>query len=369
MFRRSLLRREKLCLVLDLDHTLLHSVKISDVSLDEQDYLNSKSGLITCMKTVGRHSLYNHNGRYTRLRPYVRDFLEQVCQKFELYVYTKGERWYAKEVVRLIDPKSVYFKNKVISKDDSTVRNRKNLDVVLGANATNTVIIDDTESVWKEHKDNIIRINKFNYFSSRNGGGYRLNMDNDELDEDDGALKRILEVLQRVHDKFFEEFPVKNDVRPVLKAVLKENIIIRTSLLLGSGELLSCAAIIGLIQGMHGILLPATHAEVTTYYLVLVSNGGPSVWKEHKDNIIRINKFNYFSSRNGGGHRLNMDNDELDEDDGALKRILEDIIIWTSLLLGNTRRSKLVCIGAKTYYLVLVSNGGPNWGVASKCWF
>ncbi|RZC94363.1 hypothetical protein C5167_026952 [Papaver somniferum] len=222
MFRRSLLRREKLCLVLDLDHTLLHSVKISDVSLDEQDYLNSKSGLITCMKTVGRHSLYNHNGRYTRLRPYVRDFLEQVCQKFELYVYTKGERWYAKEVVRLIDPKSVYFKNKVISKDDSTVRNRKNLDVVLGANATNTVIIDDTESVWKEHKDNIIRINKFNYFSSRNGGGYRLNMDNDELDEDDGALKRILEVLQRVHDKFFEEFPAKNDVRPVLKAVLKE---------------------------------------------------------------------------------------------------------------------------------------------------
>ncbi|XP_026445525.1 RNA polymerase II C-terminal domain phosphatase-like 4 isoform X1 [Papaver somniferum] len=207
---------------------------IQEEKSPKKDYLNSKSGLITCMKTVGRHSLYNHNGRYTRLRPYVRDFLEQVCQKFELYVYTKGERWYAKEVVRLIDPKSVYFKNKVISKDDSTVRNRKNLDVVLGANATNTVIIDDTESVWKEHKDNIIRINKFNYFSSRNGGGYRLNMDNDELDEDDGALKRILEVLQRVHDKFFEEFPAKNDVRPVLKA----DIIIWTSLLLGSGELL-----------------------------------------------------------------------------------------------------------------------------------
>ncbi|KAI3923045.1 hypothetical protein MKW92_006976 [Papaver armeniacum] len=211
MFRRSLLRREKLCLVLDLDHTLLHSVKISDVSLDEQDYLNGKSGLITCMKTVGRHSLYNHRGRYTRLRPYVRDFLEQACQKFELYVYTKGERWYAKEVVRLIDPKN-----------DSTVRNRKNLDVVLGANATNTVIIDDTESVWKEHKDNIIRINKFNYFSSRSGGGHRLNMDNDELDEDDGALKRMLEVLQRVHEKFFEEFPAKTDVRPVLQAALKE---------------------------------------------------------------------------------------------------------------------------------------------------
>ncbi|XP_026445500.1 RNA polymerase II C-terminal domain phosphatase-like 4 isoform X3 [Papaver somniferum] len=227
---------------------------IQEEKSPKKDYLNSKSGLITCMKTAGRHSLYNHNGRYTRLRPYVRDFLEQVCQKFELYVYTKGERWYAKEVVRLIDPKSVYFKNKVISKDDSTVRNRKNLDVVLGANATNTVIIDDTESVWKEHKDNIIRINKFNYFSSRNGGGYRLNMDNDELDEDDGALKRILEVLQRVHDKFFEEFPVKNDVRPVLKA----NIIIRTSLLLGSGELLSCAAIIGLIQGMHGFILLRT---------------------------------------------------------------------------------------------------------------
>ncbi|KAI3880781.1 hypothetical protein MKX03_034682 [Papaver bracteatum] len=188
----------------------------------KKDYLNGKSGLITCMKTVGRHSLYNHRGRYTRLRPYVRDFLEQVYDKFELYVYTMGERLYAEEVVRLIDPKSVYFENKVISKDDSTNRNRKNLDVVLGANATNTVIIDDTESVWKEHKDNMIRINKFNYFSSRNGGGHRLNMDNDELDEDDGALKRILEVLQRVHEKFFEEFPDNTDIRPVLKAVLKD---------------------------------------------------------------------------------------------------------------------------------------------------
>ncbi|KAI3880780.1 hypothetical protein MKX03_034681, partial [Papaver bracteatum] len=194
----------------------------------KKDYLNGKSGLITCMKTVGRHSLYNHRGRYTRLRPYVRDFLEQVYDKFELYVYTMGERLYAEEVVRLIDPKSVYFENKVISKDDSTNRNRKNLDVVLGANATNTVIIDDTESVWKEHKDSMIRINKFNYFSSRNGGGHRLNMDNDELDEDDGALKRILEVLQRVHEKFFEEFPAKTDIRPVLKA----DIIIWTSLLL-----------------------------------------------------------------------------------------------------------------------------------------
>ncbi|KAI3880778.1 hypothetical protein MKX03_034679 [Papaver bracteatum] len=29
----------------------------------KKDYLNGKSGLITCMKTVGRHSLYNHRGR------------------------------------------------------------------------------------------------------------------------------------------------------------------------------------------------------------------------------------------------------------------------------------------------------------------
>ncbi|KAI3951494.1 hypothetical protein MKX01_018610 [Papaver californicum] len=52
---------------------------------------------------------------------------------FTLYVYTMGSRGYAREMTTILDPQSVYFKSRFISKDDSTEENHKNLDVVVGA--------------------------------------------------------------------------------------------------------------------------------------------------------------------------------------------------------------------------------------------
>ncbi|KAI3997570.1 hypothetical protein MKX01_029401 [Papaver californicum] len=220
LFRRSFFTNQKLCLVLDLDHTLLHSVRVQDVSAEEQEYLNLR---VSSMKDMDGNNLYQHIGRYTKLRPYTRKFLKEVSKSFELFIYTMGTRDYAKEMGRLLDPQGVLFRSRIVSRDDSTKDNRKNLDVLAGPNEKNTIIIDDTKSVWEENEKNLIKIEKYNYFTE---GGHKLKED-DEEDEDE-ALKSISEVLRRVHKNFFELFPVPSsnvevqeyvksvDVRPVL---------------------------------------------------------------------------------------------------------------------------------------------------------
>ncbi|KAI3894430.1 hypothetical protein MKW92_002652 [Papaver armeniacum] len=225
-FRKAFFERKKLCLVLDLDHTLLHSVRVQDVSAEDQEYLNLR---VSSMKDLDGNSLYKHMGcsRYTKIRPHTREFLMEATKNFELFIYTMGGRDYAAEIGRLLDPQGKIFKSRIVSKDDSTKENRKNLDVLSGPNELNTIIVDDTKRVWKKNKRNLIWIEKYNYFTE---GGHILNKDGS--DDEDVALESVTEILQGVHKKFFEFYPVPSspdelkeyiksvDVRPLLQRFL-----------------------------------------------------------------------------------------------------------------------------------------------------
>ena len=65
---------------------------------------------------------------------------------FEMYIYTMGDKAYAIEIAKLLDPSNIYFPLKVISNSDCTQRHQKGLDVILGAESV-AVILDDTEYV------------------------------------------------------------------------------------------------------------------------------------------------------------------------------------------------------------------------------
>lgn len=82
----------------------------------------------------------------TKLRPFVKTFLKEASKMFEMYIYTMGDRRYALEMAKLLDPGGMYFSNRVISRDDGTQRHEKGLDVVLG-HENAIVILDDTENV------------------------------------------------------------------------------------------------------------------------------------------------------------------------------------------------------------------------------
>ncbi|PSS13936.1 RNA polymerase II C-terminal domain phosphatase-like [Actinidia chinensis var. chinensis] len=224
---KNLLRHKKLYLVLDLDHTLLNSTRLLDITPDEE-YLNSQTD---SLQDISRGSLFRLDFMHmlTKLRPFVRTFLKEASNLFEMYIYTMGERAYALEMANLLDPGKVYFNSRVIAQDDCTQRHQKGLDVVLGQESA-VLILDDTEPVWAMHKENLILMERYNFFgSSCRQFGFRCKslaeLKSDES-ETDGALASILKVLKQIHSIFFDSEPGVNladrDVRQVIKTVRKE---------------------------------------------------------------------------------------------------------------------------------------------------
>ncbi|MCH86878.1 RNA polymerase II C-terminal domain phosphatase-like 4-like [Trifolium medium] len=63
---------------------------------------------------------------------------------FEMYIYTMGDRPYAIQMAKLLDPQEEYFKDKIISRDDGTKKDKKDLDIVLGTENA-ILILDDKE--------------------------------------------------------------------------------------------------------------------------------------------------------------------------------------------------------------------------------
>ncbi|EEF36151.1 RNA polymerase II C-terminal domain phosphatase-like 4 [Ricinus communis] len=223
---KNLLRHRKLYLVLDLDHTLLNSTQLMHLTAEEE-YLKSQ---IDSMQDVSNGSLFMVDFMHmmTKLRPFIRTFLKEASQMFEMYIYTMGDRAYALEMAKFLDPGREYFNARVISRDDGTQRHQKGLDIVLGQESA-VLILDDTENAWTKHKDNLILMERYHFFaSSCRQFGFEcksLSQLKSDENESDGALASVLKVLRRIHHIFFDELEDAidgRDVRQVLSTVRKD---------------------------------------------------------------------------------------------------------------------------------------------------
>ncbi|XP_024179404.1 RNA polymerase II C-terminal domain phosphatase-like 4 [Rosa chinensis] len=204
----------KLHLVLDLDHTLLHTTQLCNLT-PEEDYLK-----------IGTHphrDVFVLETVITKLRPFVWRFLDEASKMFELYIYTKGNRYYAGLMAALLDPRKEYFTSvsRVISCEDHGILGRyKSLDAVVGCNYSNVLILDDTEEAWtKESRDNLIVVEKYCFF--RHKMGLVKCKSYAELKTDEcGYLAALLEVLKVINRIFCDELarnPSGVDVRDVLE--------------------------------------------------------------------------------------------------------------------------------------------------------
>ena len=161
---------------------------------------------------------------WTKLRPGARALLAGAAPLAEILVYTMGDRGYAVEMARLLDPEgTVLRRGRLIAAQDSRTSGLKDLDVVLGA-AAGALILDDTPGVWRRHSANVIVAERYHFFPSSpkgHGGEARhawLSRGGDE-GEADGVMAALLRVVQRVHAAFFAEGapPGGRDVRPLLR--------------------------------------------------------------------------------------------------------------------------------------------------------
>ncbi|KAH0457362.1 hypothetical protein IEQ34_012677 [Dendrobium chrysotoxum] len=217
----------KLCLVLDLDHTLLNSAKFGEVEPVHEEILRKKEE--QDREQPQRHLFrFQHMAMWTKLRPGVWNFLEKASKIFELHLYTMGNKLYATEMAKVLDPTGILFAGRVISRGDDgdpfdgdeRVPKSKDLEGVLGMESA-VVIIDDSVRVWPHNRHNLILVERYTYFPcSRRQFGLLgpslLEIDHDERPED-GTLASCLAVIEKIHHIFFSHNCLSDvDVRHIL---------------------------------------------------------------------------------------------------------------------------------------------------------
>ncbi|KAG2331626.1 hypothetical protein Bca4012_018798 [Brassica carinata] len=203
-------KTKNLHLVLDLDHTLLHSISVSELSQREKYLIEEADSRVD----LWRFDKGNPNENLIKLRPFLHEFLKEANKIFYMYVYTMGTYGYAKRVLSLIDPDKIYFGDRVITIEKSP--HKKTLDL-LSADKRRVVIVDDTRSVWPQHKRNLLNIAKYFYF--RDGMKSEKSYAEKKRDESrsKGALSNVLKLLQKAHTRFQEEEEASNDLRLLIR--------------------------------------------------------------------------------------------------------------------------------------------------------
>ncbi|KAM5560341.1 RNA polymerase II C-terminal domain phosphatase-like 4 [Rosa sericea] len=224
----EMLHQRKLHLVLNLDHTLLTRAQFSDLTPEEEE----------CVKTLTMdHALplqdvfkvqdcSKMKPMIFKLRPFVRAFLKEASDMFEIYAYTNASRPLVWKMVELLDPRNEYFGRRVISREDfvSTFAGKKCLDLVLAQEST-VLILDHKQETWMEqNKKNIVLTQKYQFFKERSEQNSEFKS-HCELKTDEGVyLAVILQHLKLIHSRFFDDQVmcdnlIDRDVRKVLETL------------------------------------------------------------------------------------------------------------------------------------------------------
>jgi len=270
------LRRGKLNLVLDLDHTLLNStgdsrlalsiperallfqalrvsaraprpgpvrsgpVRSGPVQSGDRRPLPSRpqaeeeaSGGDERRRTLFHFPSASSEGMWTKLRPGVREFLARAQELFHVSINTLGSREYAHSMARKLDPPAGACFQQVLGKQDGrqerdprTGRVRdtsKSLSNNLDLDERTTLVLDDSPERWRHCSGLVLPIHRYHFFPSscrdfgQDAGACHLLRGDDE-DAARGPLARAMAAMEAIHGEFFRQEAAGG--RPSTRAVI-----------------------------------------------------------------------------------------------------------------------------------------------------
>ncbi|KAF1782281.1 HAD-like domain [Phytophthora cactorum] len=197
---RRQLGAKKLSLVLDLDHTLLHAVRVDDVvgEIKQTDDIH----FFFIPGLAQQHVV--------KLRPRLTEFLTELSALYDLFIYTHGTRLYAEQIVKIIDPDETYFKNRIVARTDTPDMLHKSLKLLFpSCDDSMILVLDDRIDVWKENEGNVFLIEPYHYFkctseiNNASGRGVAGMEDSGAEAREDRHLAQSTTVLKHVHEVFY----------------------------------------------------------------------------------------------------------------------------------------------------------------------
>ena len=231
------LNNQKLILFLDLDNTIIHTSPIKIVE-DEINKLHE-----TYKEYFAKVPIKNEfKGKdiiLVKFRPFLKTFLKNIKNKYEIYIYTQGTKEYATGIIQYVNSN---FEGDSLSTermmhrilDENGFATNKSIKNVFPTQENMILILDDHIEVWKESKesgDNFICIYPYKFFTEKDkfinqSGAFNGEKTNKEkyLKYDyDNVLFCITNLLLYVHRKFFEfynKFKFQKNIQRITKEIL-----------------------------------------------------------------------------------------------------------------------------------------------------
>ena len=149
----NLVKSRKLVLLVDLDHTVIHTTN---------EHVNKD------IKDIYHYELNHKNIWYhTKFRPGCEEFLKAMSEIFELHMVTFGERNYAHTIANLMDKDRKYFHDRILSRNEifNPVSKTDNLKALFPRGDLMVCIIDDREDVWN-YARNLVCVKPYVYFKN-----------------------------------------------------------------------------------------------------------------------------------------------------------------------------------------------------------
>ncbi|WWC71830.1 uncharacterized protein I206_105789 [Kwoniella pini CBS 10737] len=100
---------------------------------------------------------------FTKPRPGLQKFMDEMSEIYEMHVYTMGTRSYADAICKVIDPDGKIFGGRILSRDESGSFSSKNLKRLFPTDTSMVVVIDDRSDVWADCP-NLVKVVPYDFF-------------------------------------------------------------------------------------------------------------------------------------------------------------------------------------------------------------
>ena len=217
------LTSKKLILLLDLDNTILHCASV----LIEKEQVKSlmEKYKLYLSKIPIKNNLNKYDAILIKFRPYLKTFLKNIKNKFEIFIYTQATKEYATGIIQYINKnfeEDILSTGRMIPRkiDENGFAQNKSIKNVFPTQEKMVLIIDDNIDVWKESGNNFICIYPYRFFSEKdkitnelfffNGFDKKSTKELFLKVEYDNVLFCITNLLLNVHRKFFKYYEKYN---------------------------------------------------------------------------------------------------------------------------------------------------------------